>query len=306
MAAQTSGGLLTGLSDELAAAVEHGGRSVVTVDGRPRLPASGLVWSEGDVIVTANHVLERDDQINVTFAGGRTAPATIAGRDPGSDLAILRVAGDLPVPAEAAPDGSVRVGHLAIAVGRPGGGSVMASLGIVSAIGGTWRTAQGGVLDGYVRADVTLFPGVSGGPLIDTRGRVIGLLSWHLAHGQEIAIPARSVAGIVRTLVAHGRVRRGYLGVTTQPVELSAAIRAAIGREQAAGLVVLSVEAGSPAERAGLLIGDILIAIGGQPVAGAEDLRAALGADRVDQATNLEIARGGERREISVTPAARE
>jgi S1-C subfamily serine protease len=310
MSDNTSGGVLTALSSELAAAVQRAAQHVVSVDARRQGAASGIVWpGGGGIIVTADHAVERDEDITVVFPDGKKVGATVAGRDPGSDVAVLRLASTegAPAPAELAPADSVKVGHLVLAVGRPGEGVPMASFGIVSATGGTWRTARGGIVQGYIRADVTLYPGFSGGPLVDAQGRVAGLNSWHLANGQEIAIPSQTVSGIVQTILTHGKVRRGYLGVTSQPVAIPSALQqqANLG-QQGTGLVIVGVEAGSPAERGGLIIGDVLVAVGGRPVASAEDLQMALAGNVVGQATPVSVLRGGERKELTVTPGERQ
>lgn len=304
---EPAGGLLATLSSELASVVERSERAVVAVDARRQRAASGILWPLGDgVVVTADHVIERDEDIAVILADGQRVAATLAGRDPGSDVAVLRlVAGAAaPAPAELAPADSVKVGHLVLALGRPAG-LPMASLGIVSGLGGSWRTERGGVLEGYVRADVTLYPGFSGGPLIDTRGRVIGMNSWHLARGQEVSIPAAALHGIVQALLAQGRIRRAYLGVVTQPVQIPAGLRQAVSPGQGTGLMIVGVEPGSPAEQAGLLLGDVLIGVAGRPVADAEDLQGALGPATVGQPVTVVVIRGGQRTELTATPSER-
>jgi S1-C subfamily serine protease len=307
--AQT-GGLLAGLSNELADAVQRASQSVVTVDARRQVAASGILWPAGaGIVVTADHVVERDEDITVRLADGRNVAATIAGRDPGTDIAVLRLAasadGSAPAPVELAAIESVKIGNVVLAIGRPGDGATMATFGIVSALGGKWRTARGGTVEGYVRADVALYPGFSGGPLVDTQGRVIGLNSWHLAGGQELAIPAAAVGTIVQTLVTQGRIRRAYLGVTSQPVALPDALQQKLGLSQRTGLVVVGVEPGSPADKSGLLLGDIVVSFAGQAIADPRDLQTALGTATVDTATNATIIRGGERKELSVTPGER-
>lgn len=302
-------GVLETLSEELAAAVEKGSQAVVSVDARRGRPASGIIWPAGPgVVVTADHVIEREEGINVILDGGQKLAASLAGRDPGTDVAVLRLAlptgGTPPAPAELAPAESVRIGHLVLALGRPGG-APMASFGIVSALGGTWRTERGGIVEGYVRADVTLYPGFSGGPLVDVRGRIVGLNSWYLARGQELAIPSPVVSGIVQSLLTQGRLRRAYLGVTSQPVQLPGTLRQALGLTQATGLLIVGVEPGSPAEAGGLLLGDILITVDGRPITSAEDLQAALGPGAVGRPVTLTVIRGGERKDLTVTPTER-
>jgi S1-C subfamily serine protease len=300
-----SGQVLASLSNELANAVERAGESIVTVHGRRRMPASGIVWPGSGIIVTADHVLERDEDITVTLSDGTSVAATVAGRDPGSDIAVLRLASGSPTPATLAPGDSLRVGHFVLALGKPGSGSPVVSFGVVSAQGGSWRTARGGVVDGYIRADLTLYPGFSGGALVDTQGRVVGLNSSHLARGQELAIPSHVVDTIAQTLLTQGRIRRGFLGVSSQPVLIAEPLRQKLGLTQESGLMVLSVEPGSPAETAGLVMGDVLVALAGQKIADAEDLQAALGPAVVGVATPITIVRGGQSADITVTPGER-
>ncbi len=302
MTSEPTSSVLAQLSDALAAAVERAGRSTVTVHARRRIPASGVVWQPG-VILTCDHVLERDEDITVTMPDGRELPARPAGRDPGSDLAVLRVEATDLVPLEPAPDGSARVGHLVLAIGRPGNGP-MASLGVISAVGGPWRTFRGGLVEGYIRSDTTFYPGFSGGPLVDTAGRAVGINSGRLGRGAGLTVPIAAAARIAEQLLRTGRIRRGYLGIGSQPVRLPEPLARLIG--QASGLLVVSVEADSPAARGGLLIGDVIIGMAGAPVRDTEDLQALLGPERVGQPTTVTVLRGGERRELSVTVGERQ
>ena len=290
------------VSEGLAAAVERGGASTVLVDARRRFPASGVVWGEG-LVVTADHVIENEEAITVGLPDGATVSAQLVGRDPGSDLALLRVEGvgieGAPVPAATlAPDGSARVGQLVLAVGRPAKGGVQASLGVVSAVGGPWRTRRGGRIEGYLRTDTTFFPGFSGGPLVDAEGRVVGV-DISLPRG-GITITAKSVSAVVEALRAHGRVRRAYLGIASQQVRLPEALAATFG-EQRTGLLIVNVEADTPAAAAGLLVGDIVVTIEGTPVRDAEELRDALGPDRVGVTVRLALVRAGAPHDASVT-----
>ena len=303
---ERSGGVLAAVSDELAAAVETAASSVVAVHGRRRIPATGILWRDG-IVVTADHVLERDEDISVSGASEEKV-ATIAGRDPGSDIAVLRVSGLSAEVATLAPGGTPKVGSFVLAIGAgSGGGSgrIMASFGVVSALGSTWRTARGGVVEGYIRADVALYPGFSGGPLVDPRGHVVGVNSSHLARGQGISIPANAVGATVDMLLSQGRVRRGYLGVTSQPVRLPSDLQQKHGLQQESGLLVLGVESGSPADKGGLFMGDVIISLSGQTIADPQDLQAALGPSVVGQATPAVVLRAGERKELSLTPGER-
>ena len=293
--------LLVGLSDGLAAAVAHVGRSVVAVHGRRRTPASGVVW-QPDLVVTAAHVLERGVDISL---GDPQRPARLVGFDAASDVAVLRAEGGDLVVAERAPLDSIAPGQLVLAVGRPGTASPMATFGVVTSAGGAWRTAAGGVLDSYVRADVALLPGFSGGVLADVQGRVLGLISSHLANGDPMAIPWSSVDRIVQTIRAGGSRRRAYLGISTQAVELQQALRDALRLSQESGLMLLGLEPGGPAERAGLLVGDILLAIGDRPSVDGEALQMALGPEAVGAPRRVRLIRGGQLCELVVTPAER-
>ena len=298
-------GVLATISDELAGAVERAGGSVVTVNGRRRGPASGIIWSADGVVVTADHVVERDEDLSVTLADGKSVAASLVGRDPTSDVAVLRVTGATASAAQLATGGVAKVGSLALALGRSSSGAIQASFGIVSASGGPLRTARGGTLASYLRADLTLYPGFSGGPLVDAQGQVIGMNSSRIVPGHELAIPVSVLGGIVQTLLTQGRIRRAYLGVSSQPVELPAALKQKLGASQESGLIVVGVESDSPAERSGLVIGDVLINLAGQPIATGEDLQAALAANVVGQSVPLVIARGGEAKTLSVTPGER-
>jgi len=302
-----TGGVLNALSNELSTAVERASQYVVTVEARRQVAASGILWPAGPgIVVTADHVVEREEGITVRLPGGQKVSAALVGRDPGSDIAVLRLANPGTQPtADLAPSDSAKIGHLVLAIGRPGEGAPMATFGIISALGGSWRTARGGILDSYIRADVALFSGFSGGPLVDTQARVVGLNSWHLAGGQEIAIPAAVVSKIVQSLLTSGRVRRAYLGVTSQPVAIPDSLAQKLGLSQPSGLVLVGVEPGSPADQAGLLLGDVLVALANQIVTDSDDLQRALASTTVGTATTATIIRGGEKKSIAVTPGER-
>ena len=293
--------VLAQLSESLAETVEKAGPGVVRVEGRRRLPATGIVWSAEGVIVTANHVVRHDEQIGIGLADGGRVNATLAGRDPSTDLAVLKAeAGDLAAAERAG--GELHVGHLVLALGRPGR-TVQATLGIVSALGNSWRTPMGGQIDRYLQTDVVMYPGFSGGPLVDVEGRVIGLNTSALLRGVSLALPAQTLGRVVETLLAHGRMRRGYLGVTAQPVRLPQAAVEQLGQET--GLLLAAVNAGSPAEEAGLALGDTLVSLDGQPLRHMDDLVALLGAERIDQGLSVRFLRGGQIQEATVVVGAR-
>ena len=294
---------LTALSDSLAQAVAKAGASTVLVNARRRMPASGIAYA-ADLILTADHVVERDEEIGVLLPDNSQGAATVAGRDPGSDLALLRLEKAAAVPASLAP-GEARVGQLALALGRPSGEGIEASLGVISAQGGPLRSGRGGLLEKYLRTDTIPFPGFSGGPLVDAGGLVLGLNTSGLAHGAALTIPAGLAWSVAETLAKHGHVRRGFLGVRSQPVALPPAQRQALGREQESGLLLVSVEPGSPAEQGGLMVGDILVAVAGQPVADPDALLVSLSGAVVGQPTPVEVLRGGQPQTLTVTVGER-
>ncbi|MEX1104415.1 MAG: trypsin-like peptidase domain-containing protein [Dehalococcoidia bacterium] len=297
--------VLTELSDALANAVAKAGASTVMVNARRRIPASGVVWSNDGIIVTSDHVVEREDDISIGLADGSTVKAQLVGRDPGSDIAILRIDAGKAPGAQLAAEAS-RIGHLVLAVGRPVEGDVMASFGVVGAVGGAWRTFRGGTVEGYIRSDVTFYPGFSGGPLVDGEGRVVGINSSRLGRGAGLTIPAAAVSQIVEQLLKGGKIRRGYLGIGSQPVRIPATIASKLGREQETGLLVVGVETGSAAEKGGLLVGDILVAFGEALLQDTDDLQTQLGTDSVGQPKQVAILRGGEPKTLTITVGERE
>jgi S1-C subfamily serine protease len=291
--------VLQRVSEALAATVVAASPGVIRVEARQRLPASGIVWSHDGVIVTAHHVVEQDDNIRVGLHDGQTATATLVGRDPTTDLAVLRAtATDLALPAWAEPDlSNLRVGHLVLALGRPGQ-TVQATLGIVSALGQRWRTPGGGLLDRYVQTDVVMYPGFSGGPLVNATGQVVGLNTSALLRGLSLTAPVSTLRRVVEMLLVHGRIRWGYLGVSTQPVRVPAALGQHLGQET--GLLLIAVEPNSPAEQAGLLLGDTLVALDGIPIRHPDDLLACMRAERIGATVPVRIIRGGQVQERHV------
>lgn len=294
---------LLDLSNALAAMTATAGNSIVRVEGRRRLPASGIVWSADGLIVTAHHVVTHDENIRVGLPDGKTVPATLVGRDPSTDTAVLRIEATNLTPLEEANKQEVGVGGLVLALARPGH-SVQATLGVISALGGSWRTGMGGQVDHYLQTDVLMYPGFSGGALVEANGRLLGLNSSALMGGVSLAIPTATLSRVVETLTTHGRMRRGYLGVSTQQVKLPQALREELG--QKTGLLIVSSEADSPAANAGLTLGDTIVRLDGEKVRDHEDLLALLSGDRVGRATPIHIARGGQIVELSVTIGERE
>jgi S1-C subfamily serine protease len=289
---------LVALSNAMAEAVAKAGSATLLVDARRRLPASGIAFS-ADTVLTADHVVEREDDLGVMLPDGSQLTATVAGRDSGSDLALLRVKGATLSAAEPAPQ-PARVGQFVLALGRPTPEGIQASQGVISAIGGPVRTGRGGLLENYIRTDAIPYPGLSGGPLVDAAGRVLGVNTSGLARGVALTIPTGLAWQVAAALAEHGSVRRGYLGVRSQPVDLPPAQRQALGRDQNTGLLLVGVEDDGPAAQGGLLVGDILVGLAGQPVSDPDELLARLVGALVGQPTPVEVLRGGQPTTITV------
>lgn len=299
------GRLLRGLSDEIAELVKTTGQHVVTVKARRRSPSSGIIWSADGLVVTVDHAIEVEEGITVDLPDGREVPARIVGRDPGSDIALLRVQAGGQAPGELVVSGQTRIGSLVLAVGRPAGARLSASMGIVTAQSGPWRTWRGGLLDSLIQTDVSLYPGFSGGPTVDVDGRILGLNSSLLLKGAAAVVPVETLKRVVQSLATQGRVRRGYLGVSTQPVALPVEMGKQLEISQEAGLLVVGVEPGSPADRGGLILGDVLVSFAGSPVRNGDELQALLGPDRVGASTPVKLLRAGELRALEVTVGER-
>lgn len=285
---------LLSLSNDLAAAVERAAPAVVAVHAR-RLPSTGIHWRPG-IVVTAEHTVRTAEDITVTMADGRSLPAVLAGRDPGTDLAVLRVADAGSVVATLGDDTALKVGHMVLALGY----GPRASWGVISALGPRWRSWRGGDIDRLVRLDLVLYPGFSGGPLVDAAGRVVGLNTSGLARETRLALPVTMVTRVADELLQKGHVSRGYLGLGMQPVRLPEPLRAQLGLGDGA-LIVVMVEPSGPAARAGVLLGDVLVALDGEPVGDLDDVQARLGSDRVGAEISAVVLRGGVRTELRIT-----
>ena len=296
--------LLTGLSNAMADAVEKAGTGTVMLNARRRFPASGIVY-DSDLILTASHVVEREDEIPVVLADGSEHNANLLGRDPGSDLAVLRLSSGVNSVANFAGQGA-RIGQLVLALGRPTPEGIQASLGVISAIAGPAHTRRGGLLERYIRTDAIPYPGFSGGPLIDSAGDVLGVNTSGLTRGASITIPSELALQIAQSLAEYGSVKRGYLGVRSQPVEIPQHQQEIMGRQQDSGLLLVGVEKKSPASEAGLMVGDILVGFAGQPVSDPDELLTLLTGEVVGSPTAVEIVRAGNLQEVTVTIGERE
>jgi S1-C subfamily serine protease len=283
------------LSDQLADAAASASDSIVAVHARPRLPSTGIHWQDG-VLVTTDGTIRRESDITVTLADGRTLPATLAGRDRRTDLAVLKIAaGSLPT-ARLGDPASLRPGHLVLGLARLGEGGPRVSFGAVSAVGGRWRCWKGGELDRLLQSNLALYPGFGGGPLVDATGQIHGINSGGLSRAFATTIPVETVNRVVGQLLERGYVARGWLGAAMQPVRFNPAAQRRLGLDTDSGLVILTVEPDGPAASSGLLVGDVIVKLGGRPIENVEDLVDALGAsDVVGRTFNLDLVRGGER-----------
>ena len=289
---------LAELSNDLAQMVKNASPAVVRVEARHWLPASGSIWSQDGVIVTVHHGVEKDEGVKVGLADGSTVPASLVGRDPTTDLAVLRIQASGLANLLTAADSSVAVGNLALAVGRPGE-QVQASLGLISALEGPWRTPAGGQVDRYVFADLVMYPGFSGGPLLDAQGAYLGTNTTGLVRNQVATLTPATVKRVVETLLAYGHMRRAYIGMGSQPVRLPSNLVSGVGQET--GLLINSVEPGSPAEKGGLLVGDILTGFAGQPVRQMDDLAVVLNGLEPGKVTPVSLVRAGAVQSLTLT-----
>ena len=292
----------TDLSEALASVVEKNNASVVRVEARRRVPSSGVVWSSEGLVVTAQHAVEREEEIQIGLSDGRTLDAQLVGRDPGTDVAVLRVAAtDLTAAAWSQGD-TLKVGHLALAVARPGR-SARAALGIVSALGGEWRTHGGGRIDRYLQTDISPQPGFSGSMLVDTNGYALGMNTSGLWRDHSIAVPTATLRRVVGTLVAHGRMRRAFVGVGSIPIRLPAKSAKSSGQETA--LLVIAVQPDGPADKSGILLGDALLGVDGRPLAQVDDLQEALTEESIGNELTFRILRAGQVRDVAIRAGTR-
>ena len=293
------------LSNAIAAIVAESRAFTVTVFGRRRLPGTGIVWAN-DLVVTANHIVEQDEGIEVGGDNGDRRAATVVGRDPAGDIAVLRVSAGAALKAAPRATGELRAGELVFGIGRAGAGHPEVSAGIVNTAGAALRVSRGRIIEPVIQSEIVMLPGFSGGPLLNAQGEVLGLNSSHLGRGVSLTISVAALAPIVETLTTHGRLRRGYLGIGTQAVGLSASQVSESGSDAQTGLVVLSIDEGGPAHQAGLLIGDILITVNGAPVRSVDDLVDQLPGELIGSSIPVVVVRGSQKQEIAIIVGERD
>jgi S1-C subfamily serine protease len=284
---------LAAFSDQLAGLVEHAARSVVAVAGG-RTPASGIHWRPG-VIVTAEEALERDEDITVTLPDGRNVAATLAGRDPTTDVAVLRFPPDGLAAAELGDAATLRAGNLVLTIGRGDSGPV-AAMGVVAVAGSAWQSLQGGTIDRMIRLDLTLARHGEGGALVDASGRIVGM-TVSGPRRRVLAIPASTIDRATDLLLAKGRIPRGYLGAGLQTVST----RRRSATDSARGIIAISIDPDGPAARAGMVVGDIITGWDGETVGSVRDLMRRLGPDSVGKTVQLQLLHGGAATTIAVT-----
>ena len=292
--------ILETISSEFASAAEKVEGSVVAVHARRWLPTSGIEWKKG-VVVTVHHGVQRDEDIKVLRGGGRTVSARLAGRDPSTDLAVLRIEDASSNVPQLGDSTSLKLGHLVLALGRTRRGDLVASSGIIGGISGEWRNRRGGLLDQHIRLDLALYPGFSGGPLLNTRGEVVGLNTRGIAHGRAVTVPAATVNRVVEELLEKGHIARPYLGIAMQPVEVPENMRSKLPTETRIGLLVIRVENGGPAEKAGVLLGDVVFEVGGKKVEHVEAIQDSLVSANIGEVVQMRIIRAGEIKPVSIT-----
>jgi S1-C subfamily serine protease len=295
---------LSGLSQALTELVERSVSGVVAVKAAPYRVVSGVCLSE-NIIAVAHHTLRREGRVPIQKADGTEDYATVLGRDPGIDVAILKTENLIHKPLEKSQSNTLKAGTLATVVGLTIDAGPTASLGILGAVGGPRRTWRGGSLHQFLRLDVNLYPSQSGAAVVDAEGKLIGLATPGLLRHSAVAVPVQTLHALTEELEKQGRVRQGYIGVGLQPVAILSKLREKLGTDEETGLIVLTVEADSPAEKAGIIIGDVITKIGDNTVTQVEDVQHALRGDNVGRELKVVLLRGGEVAEVNLTVAER-
>jgi S1-C subfamily serine protease len=302
-------GLLDSYSRAVIHAVEQAGPAVVKIQADDRGGGSGFLFAPDGLVVTNSHVVERARRLIVGLPDGSSSQAEVVGRDPDSDLAVLRMAaGSSPLPWIRFGDSSaLRPGQVVIAIGNPLGFQHSVTTGVVSALGRSMRARSGRLMEDIIQTDAPLNPGNSGGPLVTTAGAVVGVNTAVVmaAQGLSLAIASNTVQFVVSALLREGRVRRSFIGVTGQTVPIPRRLARAHQLATPSGVLAAAVERGSPADVAGLKEGDIILSLGDQRVGGVDDLHRILTADRIGIASPMSVLRSTGRRQLTVVPAER-
>jgi len=295
---------LVDLSNALARETDRAAASIVAIHTEARGSSSGVVWRTG-VIITAEHALRRDEEIQVTLPDGRVVPAALAGRDASTDLAVLKCAEAVSPVSEISDVATIKPGSLVLVVGRTRASGPVAALGAVSLVAAERRTWIGVPISPYIRLDVGLQPTAVGGAVIDAYGRAIGIATPRFARFGAIAVPASTVNRVVDALLQAGHIPQGYLGVGLHPIRLPDALRQTLQRNEKTAAIVVEVEPDGPADKAGIMIGDLLISFGAHPISRVEDVHAQLSADVIGKSIVVKFVRGGAAQETSIVVGER-
>ena len=294
--------LLLELSSQISELAQAASRRVVAVRARRGYTSSGVYWREG-LVLSAAHAIRREQEIGLTLPDGRTATAELVGTEPGTDIAVLRLADqghglpELPMqPARV----DLKVGQLAFVVGRSPDSGPNLSLGVIGALSGSWRTWGGGRLDNYIRIDAHFYPMSSGGAVVDAQGEIVGVATSALSRIAGLAVPVSSLESIVKRVLERGHLSVGYLGIGLQPVSIPESLRTKASATNQVGIVVLSVQAGGPAEQAGILIGDIILALDDRALEDVSDMQEALAAEKIGKPVRAKIIRGGNPLDVEI------
>jgi len=300
--------LLDAYSAAVTGAVDKVAPAVVHLQAGGQGSGSGVIFTPDGFVLTNSHVVHGAQKVEATLSDGRVLQAYPVGDDPDTDLALLQLHAPGLAWAGLGASDRVRVGQIAIAIGNPLGFQCTVTAGVVSALGRSLRTQNGRLIDDVVQTDAALNPGNSGGPLVSSKGEVVGINTAIIAGAQGIcfAVSSNTARYVLSQILRHGRVRRAFIGVAAQTLPLPRRMQRALEIEQAAGVIVTGVEAGGPAEKAGLKPRDIVIALDGTPVTGADDLVRLLGGERIDTAVALTAISGGRLKTVAVTPIERE
>ena len=296
-ASNSTSNFLGAFSQNLADIVENVGDSVVAIEGQ-RFPCSGIYWREG-IIITSEENIKRSEGVSALLPNGETSPVTLLGRDRSTDVAVFKSEAKLPI-APIDSNCEIKVGHLALAVGRDKKRGLFVSQGVISTVGGSWRSSLGGEIDRFIRLDLNFYPGSGGSALVNAEGRVVGFNTTG-PRRSVLTIPAVTVERVIEQLLSTGHINRGYLGLAMQPVYLPDSLVDRLSLNTKQGLMVVNVETQAPAEQAGVLLGDILISIEDTPIEKLRDVRAFLEPQNIGKTLKIQLIRAGLLQDISLT-----
>src|SRR5215813_6167175 len=283
---------LQSLSQDLSSVVERTGAAVVAVNAQRHLSSSGVGWRDG-VVVTAAHTLRQTEGISVILSSGETVAGTLSGTDPSTDLAVLKINNARLTAPPFGDTSQLKVGNVVLAVGRGVRRGLNATIGIVGVLSGAWRTWRGGLIDQFIGLDLVLHPGAVGGALVDAHGRVLGINTSGLSRGVELTIPVSTVDRVVQQLLEKGHIGRGYLGLGMYAIPLPQELKSALNLSADSGLIVVSVEPQGPGSKAGVLLGDVIVAVDRKAVGNVRDLQAFLEPESVGKSVPVSLVRSG-------------